>query len=143
MAIRTTFTEVAKIIEVDATISTDLVPFIEAASHLVTKVCTNTGYDATDLEIIERWLAAHFYAIRDPRYLVERAGSVLAEYQNRVDLGLDVTTYGQQAMRLAYYGELGRLNDKIKAGKFQTISVAHVGKLRSEDIDMTDKTESS
>lgn len=134
---RTTYTAVAEIIEVDATISTDLVPFIEAANHLVTKVCTNTGYDATDLELIERWLAAHFYAIRDPRYLVERAGSVLAEYQNKVDLGLDVTTYGQQAMRLAYFGELGKLNEKMKNGKIQPISVGWLGDTDTETIDKT------
>jgi len=141
MAIRTTDEAVEAIIEVDEAIS--LTPFIEAASQIVTKVCTNTGYDATDLELIERWLSAHFYAIRDPRYLVERAGSVLAEYQNKVDLGFDVTTYGQQAMRLAFYGELGRLNDQIKTGKKQVISVSWVGKLRSEDIDMEDQVTSS
>lgn len=139
MAVRTTYEAVAQIIEVDATISTDLVPFIETASHLVTRVCTNTGYDAIDLELIERWLAAHFYAIRDPRYLVERAGSVLAEYQNKVDLGLDVTTYGQQAMRLAYFGELANLNEKIKSGKIQPISVSWVGKT---DTDTEDKVTS-
>jgi hypothetical protein len=130
MAVRTTYDAVAQIIEVDATISTDLVPFIETASHLVTRVCTNTGYDAIDLELIERWLAAHFYAIRDPR---------LAEYQNKVDLGLDVTTYGQQAMRLAYFGELANLNEKIKSGKIQPISVGWVGKT---DTDTEDKVTS-
>ena len=137
MGVRTTDEAVEGIIEVDAAIP--LTPFIEAASHLVTKVCVNTGYDAVDLELIERWLSAHMYAIRDPRYLVERAGSVLAEYRSKVDLGFDVTHYGQQAMRLAYNGELAKLNEKIKQGKVQTIGVNWVG-TDLDDIDMTDKT---
>jgi len=121
VAYRTTYAAVAKIIEVDLTITTDLVPFIEAANQLVTDVCGNYDsddqYDAGKLELIERWLAAHFYAIRDPRAKSEHAGPVGAGYQSKVDLGLDVTHYGQMAKRLDTVGGLAELDERLKKGK--------------------------
>ena len=111
---RTTQSAVEEIIENST--SFDLTPFIEAANHIITKVCTSTSYDATDLEIIERWLSAHFFAIYEARPTEERAGSVSARYQSKVDLGFDVTHYGQMAMRLAYEGELAVLNEQSKKG---------------------------
>ena len=111
---RTTQSAVEEIIE-NAT-SFSLTPFIEAANHIITKVCTSTSYDATDLELIERWLSAHFFAIYEARPTEERAGSVSAVYQSKVDLGFDVTHYGQMAMRLAYEGELANLNEQSKKG---------------------------
>ena len=124
---RTTSEEVALIIEVDESVS--LTPFIEAANALVTEKCsTVTTYDADRLELIERWLAAHFYAIRDARPTHERAGSVGASYQSKVDLGFDVTHYGQMAMRLDTAGGLAALNMEAKKGGARTATVTWVGK---------------
>jgi hypothetical protein len=136
MAVRTTYAEVAKIIEVDTTITTDLVPFIEAANALVTEVCTDSGYTTERLELIERWLSAHFYAIRDPRPETEKAGSVSVKYQSKVELGFDVTHYGQMAMRLATAGELAALNNQAKNGGKQTVGVSWLGE---SDADFEDK----
>jgi hypothetical protein len=118
---RTTAQLVAGIIEVDPSIP--VAPFIEVASELVTEVCEpqekpdgTPWYTATRLELIERWLTAHFYAIRDPRTTQETAGSVAASYQSRVDLGLDVTHYGQQAKRLDTAGGLAQLDEEMKEG---------------------------
>jgi len=115
---RTNATNVKAIIEVDSSIvpaDSDLDPFINTANELVTELCTgtqgpSTAYSVTRLELIERWLAAHFYAIRDPRAKSERAGSVGVSYQEKVDLNFAVTTYGQQAMMLDTNGALARLN---------------------------------
>jgi hypothetical protein len=124
---RTTSEAVALIIEVDENIS--LTSFIEAANALVTEVCSAvTSYDTTRLELIERWLSAHFYAIRDSRPTNERAGSVGASYQSKVDLGFDVTHYGQMAMRLDTAGGLAQLNAESKLGGARTASVTWVGK---------------
>jgi len=109
MAIRTTSELVAGIIEVDVTI--DLDPFIATSNSLVDEICVPAGYDDTRLELIERWLAAHFYAIRDARRTQEQAGSVAESFAIYVRLGLNQTPYGQQAMFLDTAGGLKRLND--------------------------------
>lgn len=105
MAVRTTSELVAGIIEVQASIS--LTPFIATASELVDDVAASSSApDATRLELIERWLSAHFYAQRDPRAASEKAGSVAASYQSKVDLGLNNTHYGQMAITLDPTGML-------------------------------------
>jgi hypothetical protein len=105
---------VAGIIEVDASIP--LTPFIEVANQLVTDVCGEFDYTSEKLELIERWLSAHFYAIRDPRIAREQAGPVSAQYQYKVDLNLAQTTYGQQAMLLDTEGGLAALNAQVTQG---------------------------
>ena len=118
MAVRTTYAAIIKIIEVDTNITTDLAPFIEVANMLVTDICTNydTAYTAAKLELIERWLSAHFYAIRDQRKDSEKAGSVDEKNQYKVDLNLAQTIYGQQAMLLDTEGGLAALNKKMTSG---------------------------
>jgi len=106
VAVRTTYAEVALIIEVDSTISSDLAPFIEVANNLVTQVCTDSDYSDATLELIERWLSAHFYAIRDLRRDSEKAGAVSRKFQYKVGLNLQVTVYGQQAMIVDTAGNL-------------------------------------
>jgi hypothetical protein len=128
---RTTASAVKKIIEVDTSIiavDADLDPFLETANALVTEMCTGsngpaTAYLAARLELIERWLTAHFYAIRDPRAKSEKAGSVGVTYQGKVDYNLALTSYGQQAMMLDTNGGLARL-DK---GKGVSVSVLWLG----------------
>lgn len=113
---RTSEVAVRAIIEVDETI-TDLSPFIEAANQLVTDCCGDAGYTDAKLELVERWLAAHFYAVRDPRRAGENVGAGVGEdFQYKVDLNLSVTTYGQQAMLLDTAGGLAALNGRIKRG---------------------------
>ena len=128
---RTTRTYIATIIELDATIVPDDVamePFILTANELVTEVCTGdngpaTAYTDARLELIERWLAAHFYAIRDPRVTSEGAGGVNASYESRVDLGFNLTRYGQMAMMLDSNGGLAKLNEDVKKGGKPSIGV--------------------
>jgi len=129
---RTSDAAVAAIAELDSSIS--LAPFIEAASAMVDVNCEalNPDYTATELELIERWLAAHCYHIRDMRAEQEKAGSVGSTYQSKVDLGLDVTHYGQMAMRLDYYGGLAALNERIKDGRRGVVSLTYLGKTRDE-----------
>jgi hypothetical protein len=115
---RTTSDLVEAIIDTDVDISLD--PFIDAANYLVTTVCGviplgGYSYTPADLELIERWLAAHMYAVRESRPQRQRAGTLTEEVQSKVDLGLSVTHYGQQAMVLDVNGGLAALNAKSKA----------------------------
>jgi len=129
---RTTSAEVAAIIEVDVSIS--LTPFIEVANELVTECCTGGDHTALRLAQIEKWLAAHFYTIRDMRAFQERAGSVSQTLQSKVDLGLATSHYGQHAMVLDTEGNLAALNDRIKKGKRATVDVNWLGTADPTDI---------
>lgn len=102
------------IIEVDDSI--DLDPFIESANMIVTDVCSDSSYTDAKLELIERYLSAHFYTLRDPRAKIEQAGDVRVEYQSKVDLGFNTSHYGQMAMRLDTEGNLARLDQKALKG---------------------------
>jgi len=116
MAVRTTDALVGGIIDVDDSIS--LTPFIAAANSLVTERCTDLDVDYTDahLVVIETWLSAHFYTVRDMRASEERAGPVSERFQSKVDVGFSTSHYGQMAMRLDYQGGLARLDNKLKRG---------------------------
>jgi len=132
--VRTTPAAVALIIEVDADIV--LTSFIEVANALVTECCGSVStYDATRLELIERWLSAHCYTIRDMRAEEERAGSVTEAKQSAVGLGFDTSHYGQMAMRLDTAGGLAALNEQVKRGRTGTVGISWLG---TENADMID-----
>lgn len=139
---RTTRTLIGQIIELDVSIVPDdasMAPFIEIASELVTEFCTGangprTPYTEQRLEIIERWLAAHFYTTRDPRASAETAGAVSVTYQSRVDLGFDSSHFGQAAMRLDTNGGLAKLNENSKKGGRPSVGAVWLGTKLPTDI---------
>lgn len=108
--IRITDAELLEIIDVDSTI-TNYTPFILAASLMVDNNLVDSGLNDETLKEIERWLAAHFIAIRDPRLSAEKAGSVSVDYQHKLGLNLQSSMYGQQALALDYTGTLYRLSE--------------------------------
>lgn len=122
---RTTKELVAEIVDLDPTKKVD--PFIEAATYLVTRCCSTAVvgdttvpyYSDEDLELIERWLAAHFYCVMDSRALQEGVSSLRIQYQSRVDIGLDVTHYGQQAKLLDTAGGLAALDAAASSGRLK------------------------
>lgn len=122
---RTTAIAVGGIIEIDATIS--LSPFIEIATVLVTERCSTDDYDAARLELIERWLSAHFYTVREMRAESEKAADVTEKKQSKVDLGFDTSHYGQTAMRLDTAGGLASLNTQMKGKGASPVFVTWLG----------------
>ncbi len=134
---RTTNDLIEGIIDVDSGVL--LTPFIDAANMLVTQFCTDLDVDYTAVELtkIETWLAAHFYTVRAPRAVLEKAGPVSERTQSKVDLGFATSHYGQMAMTLDYYGGLAALNERIKQGKSNKISVTWLGteKVTETNID--------
>lgn len=109
MAIRTTAAAVRKIVKAKA--SVDLTPFIEAANQLVDDCCSEAGYDSVKERRIETWLAAHFYLVFKPNDLIQIAGTAQHTIESRVDLRLQVTRHGQQALLLDTAGGLAALNN--------------------------------
>jgi hypothetical protein len=124
---RTTQALVEGIIEVDTVNIPDLTPYMTIANALVTECCGSVGYEDDRLELIERWLSAHFYTVRDPRTTSEKAASVSANYQSAVDIGLNSSHYGQTAMRLDTKGGLAALDAASKAGGKKTVQLFNVG----------------
>jgi hypothetical protein len=114
MASRVNDTEVKEII----TTSLDTTPFIIAANALVTEILgDDTTIGATMLKEIERWLAAHFTAISDPRAHTESLGEAsvkyaLAIYNGPGGLELKSTPYGQQVLILDFTGKMSRLGKR-------------------------------
>ena len=110
---RTTSTLVKGILPEEPEVS--LSPFIKAANKLVTRCCSpNTEYSDDDLQEIETWLAAHIYSQPNPQTVMEQAGSVQETFQNRIDLGLSNSRFGQFVLRLDWYGGLAALDNAVK-----------------------------
>lgn len=135
---RTDATEMAKICTLTTGLDTSLA--IDTANEIVTEVCAaalrpdgvTLWHSDYRLALIETWLACHFYCINDPRGQRERAGPLTFESQSKVDLGFDVTHYGQQAKRLDTSGALAALDDAIEEGRTPgrfTCSIRALGKV--------------
>jgi hypothetical protein len=141
MGVRTTAELVGAIIEVDEDIPLD--PFIgfastltdrvERAAELATLLTDDPESDgktrAEKLQQIETLLAAHFYTLRDPRAVQEKAGSVAATYQSAVTFKLFTSHYGQHAMLLDETGTLEAIN---AGNKTRTVGVTWLGKTPEE-----------
>ena len=108
MSYRITEEELGQVIELDSEI--DVAPFMETANMVVDEQLEILGlHSERRLKQIELYLAAHFYAVRDPRSSSESAG-VSVSYQGTVALNLQVTIHGQQAMVLDTSGTLAAMN---------------------------------
>jgi hypothetical protein len=115
MALRTSPAEVRGVIESD--ISTDISPFISAATALTDYVESWDDGNANILTSallvqIETFLAAHFYAHKDQQFETEKLGGAEAEYQvGEPGLGkLDTTQWGKSAIALDISGCLSGIN---------------------------------
>lgn len=116
MPYRTDPAAVAGIIDVDQ--GDDVAPFVESSNALVNSECLESGYDDARLELIERWLAAHFYSVNRRRVASEgvtsSGGGVNQSFDRpTLGLGLKNTTHGQQAMRLDTAGNLAALDNEM------------------------------
>ena len=109
---RTDQATVSKVIEVDDDIWDDV--FVTTASVLVDRlVSVNDDATITDdiFTNIETYLAAHFYALRDPQYQFKSTGKAQATFQGQTGKGLDLTWWGQTAKVLDPTGLLESIFD--------------------------------
>ena len=112
----------------------DLQAAIDSATNLVDQVCLHSGYNDTTLELIERWLAAHFYDIFKKEAVQENIGQSQNTYQSKIELGLRLTHWGQQALLLDTKGNLAALDNKQKNLRGRPPSVKWVGGIPREQI---------
>lgn len=90
--------------------------FIETANILVDQVAACAGSKLTDrqLEMIERWLAAHFTKVMSPSATSKSIGGASTSYEGRGNsgMGLYQTSYGQHALILDTSGCLQKITAK-------------------------------
>jgi hypothetical protein len=94
MAVRVDDEEVEAIIDVESHIDTNA--FIATANIMVDEYLADEGLGDSILIEIEKYLAAHFIAIRQGILKAEDFGDAKDEYAIEVGKGLDATPYGQQ-----------------------------------------------
>ena len=109
---RTTEAEVKQIIDT-ALVEDELSPFLTAANLIVTSALGAAGFVDAHLAEIERWLAAHLVAIRDPRLMSQKIGDADATYAGFTQFGkgLEFTAYGQQVLLLDTSGKLAAIQN--------------------------------
>ena len=129
--VNTTPANVKKIIEIDSSFSdADITACGIDAANLVVSEQLETltpSPSAAALELIERWLSAHFWAVYQQVAAQERAGSVGEMKQYRLDRGLETTMWGTQAMALDSTGTLARWNKQMKNGTPNKVKVTWMG----------------
>lgn len=120
MAVRVDDVEVEAIISVESYVDTDA--YIITANVMVDEYLTDAGHSASLLTEIEKWLAAHFIAVRQGTLRAEKFGDAKDDYAIDVGKGLDATPYGQQVKVLDSSGLLANAGVK-KRVVFETIEV--------------------
>lgn len=114
MASRTTVADVEALLE-EYDDEIPLAQFLPVGNNIVTNNCIkeDSEYNSETLELIERYLDAHLYEITRSRAEFRAAGKVQEAMKVKLDLGFNLTRYGQTAMLLDYEGGLAALNARI------------------------------
>lgn len=97
-----------------------LTGFVATASAIVDRVVACAAADGVTLnsieqELIERWLAAHYYKCSDRQYASKNTAGAGASFTGQYAMGLKATLYGQCAMDLDPSGCLAALVDHAVA----------------------------
>ena len=102
--------------EIDAdTPEDETTAYIETAHVLLCSVLDGYGIPTSLMTQIEKYLAAHYAAIAYPVTQREGLGPLTRSYATKIDLRIDNTKYGQQAIALDPTNVLASLNDgKVK-----------------------------
>lgn len=134
---RTTIDMVKKVlrageVESDYDNSTDLTPFIEAASSLVDSgvpFAADKGmpWSATLQEILERWAAAHYYSKSDPLTTQRSTAKASGTFAGKPGMGGE--RYKEALIAMDPSGVMHALLDRLTAG------VNWLGKNPSDQID--------
>jgi hypothetical protein len=112
-------------------------PFIATATVLVDRVsdyadANSLTVTAAALEVLERWLAAHFFKCSDRPASFTSAGKSQTTFDGKTDMHLQSTLYGQTAVLLDSTGYLASISDTATSGGRTTIGVYWGGKRFSQ-----------
>lgn len=123
----------------DTVLNPSLQPFIDAANSIVNRVKTcaiakGLALSTSELEIIERWLAAHYYVQSDQTYASKNTSNASASFQGKTEKFIEGSKYGQAAINLDYSGCLSAISKRTFA------SATWYGKPPSAQIDYKDRS---
>jgi hypothetical protein len=116
VALLTTEEAVQRIIQYDTSVIPDIEPFIADASLIVEAVIGLDSLSAAQLELVARYATAHLMAVTDVRVSMEQVKSLMVRYNQHLDKGLGITTYGTTAMLLDTTGKLAAWNNRVITG---------------------------
>lgn len=140
---RTTTTAVQSLLETggdyDLKRRPSLQVFVDTANVVTTRVaaCAVRNDDpltSDELELIERWLSAHAYAMSDQTYAGKSTGGASGSFQGQTGMRLEATKYGQMALSIDHSGCLAKI-----ANKSNRIRFGWAGKVPSEQIDYDER----
>jgi len=99
--------------------STSLSPHIDTANMMVSQLAANDSeslMSSVALEIVERWLAAHFYQQADPGYNSRNTSGASGSFNGATGQGLAGTRFGMQAMRIDATNYLAKRDKEASEG---------------------------
>ncbi len=128
----------------DDTNTPDLTVHIQTASVIADQVAlcaVAKGKTLTEsqLELIERWLAAHFYVMSDQVLHKVSTLNSYGQFQGETKMQLDASKYGQSAKLVDTSGCLAEI-DASAANKTKRVRGIWLGKLPAERNDFEDLT---
>jgi hypothetical protein len=137
VAFRTDQSRVREVLEeADETIPVE--PFIRAANavinSLISRCAAMAASSADELAVVETWLAAHYYAQRDPAYASKTTGGASGTFQGQTAMYFEASKYGQRAMELDGSGCLSKRQWELKTGNTMKASLTWGGKARSDQL---------
>jgi hypothetical protein len=109
---RVTADEVKAIASDDLPSDAVLSVFIDIATAMVDDRLAEKSLTDTVLKILEMYLSAHFAVLKYKYNISSKIGPSSDSFANQVDLGLNQTVYGQQAVVLDSSGTLAALNQQ-------------------------------
>ena len=80
-----------------------------------------TQMTATYLELVERWLSAHFYQMADPGYTSRTTAGASGGFNGQQTMNFLSTRFGQQACNLDLTGFLARRSKEVEEGSRKTV----------------------
>lgn len=118
--------------------SPSLTPYIDLATAIVDRVETcaiakGLTLTSTELELIERWLAAHYYVCSDQTRASKSTEGASASYHGQTGKGLESSRYGQAALDVDYSGCLAAISTRARA------TLDWLGLKPSEQTDASDR----
>lgn len=118
----------------------DLEPYIEAASAIIDDVAAcaiakDKTLSSTRLELLERWLSAHFYVMSDQPYTEKETGQSRGVFQGKTGMYLEASKYGQMAVTMDSSGCLFA----IASGERKKVTMFWMGLRPSEQTDYEDR----
>lgn len=105
---------------------TDLQQFIDTASAVVDDVVVSSAtrlppsmtLTAVKQELIERWLACHYYHVMDQMWQAQTVASASMTAQGQTTMSIEGSKYGQAAINLDFSGTLYAISRRYFARGF-------------------------